>query len=68
MLVLSRKSGQKLQIGDNITVTVLEVHGNVIRLGIEAPRDVRILRGELESWQQSPKKVATRRLVEMAVA
>jgi carbon storage regulator CsrA len=68
MLVLSRKSGQKLQIGDNITVTVLEVHGNVIRLGIEAPRDVRILRGELESWQQSPKKVASRRLVEMAVA
>ena len=48
MLVLSRKPGQKLQIGDNITITVLEVHGHVLRLGIEAPREVRVLRAELQ--------------------
>ncbi len=52
MLVLSRKPGQKLQIGDNITVTVLEVHGHVLRLGIEAPRDVRVLRAELHDWSR----------------
>ena len=52
MLVLSRKPGQKLQIGDNITVTVLEVHGHVLRLGIEAPRDVRVLRAELQDWSR----------------
>ena len=50
MLVLSRKSGQKLQIGDNITVTILEVKGRVVRLGIEAPGHVRVLRGELTEW------------------
>ena len=52
MLVLSRKPGQKLQIGDNITITVLEVHGHVLRLGIEAPQDVRVLRAELQDWSR----------------
>jgi carbon storage regulator len=50
MLVLSRKPGEKLVIGDGITVTVLEVVGGRIRLGVEAPEDVRILRGELACW------------------
>lgn len=52
MLVLSRKPGQKLQIGENITITVLEVRGHVIRLGIEAPHDVRVLRAELQDWHE----------------
>ena len=52
MLVLSRKLGESLQIGDNITVTVLAVHGRVVRLGIEAPPSVRILRGELAAFHQ----------------
>jgi carbon storage regulator len=47
MLVLSRKHEEKLHIGDNITVTVLRVQGNKVRLGIEAPDEVRVLRGEL---------------------
>ena len=68
MLVLSRKPGQKLQIGDNITVTVLEVHGRVMRLGIEAPSDVRVLRGELEDWQRSEKRIAKRRPTAVALA
>ena len=49
MLVLSRKPNEKLHLGGNITVTVLKVRGKVVRLGIEAPDDVRILRGELQS-------------------
>ena len=54
MLVLSRKQGESLRIGDNITVTVLEVRGRVSKLGIEAPADVRILRGELKNWGNRP--------------
>ena len=47
MLVLSRKIGERLIIGDNITVVVSRVAGNRVTLGIEAPSDVRIIRGEL---------------------
>ncbi len=47
MLVLSRKIGEKLVIGDNISVVVSRVAGNRVTLGIEAPADVRIIRGEL---------------------
>jgi carbon storage regulator len=48
MLVLSRKVGEKLVIGDNITVVVSRVAGNRVTLGIEAPDHVRIVRGELQ--------------------
>lgn len=47
MLVLSRKLKQEILIGENIKITVLKVKGNSIRLGIEAPRDVHVLRGEI---------------------
>ena len=48
MLVLSRKPGQELVIGDNIRITVNRVSGNRVTLGISAPDDVRIVRGELD--------------------
>ena len=48
MLVLSRKIGERLVIGDNITVVVSRVAGNRVTLGIEAPSEVRIVRGELK--------------------
>ena len=47
MLVLTRKLKESIRIGDAITVTVLRVKGNTVRLGIEAPREVRVVRGEL---------------------
>lgn len=47
MLVLSRKPGQEIVIGDNIRVTVLAIHGNQVRLGFLAPTDVSICRQEL---------------------
>ena len=47
MLVLTRKLSEKIQVGDNITISVLKVKGNTVRLGIEAPREVHIKRGEL---------------------
>ena len=47
MLVLSRKQDQQIQISDNVTITITQIKGNQVRLGIEAPRDVAIRRGEL---------------------
>lgn len=47
MLILARKKNQSLRIGDNITVTVLEIQGDQVRLGINAPHDIQILRQEL---------------------
>jgi carbon storage regulator CsrA len=47
MLVLTRKYQEKIRIGDNITITVLRTKGKAVRLGIEAPADVPVLRGEL---------------------
>src|SRR3954471_19558781 len=47
MLVLTRKYQEKIRIGDNITITVLRTKGKAVRLGIEAPIDVPVIRGEL---------------------
>jgi len=49
MLVLTRKTGEKIQIDSDITITVLETHGNRVRIGIEAPPHVSILRSELQA-------------------
>lgn len=47
MLVLSRRVGERLVIGDDIVVTVIEVRSDGVRLGIDAPRDVRVHRAEV---------------------
>jgi carbon storage regulator CsrA len=47
MLVLTRKYQEKIRIGENITITVLRMKGKAVRLGIEAPSDVPVVRGEL---------------------
>ena len=49
MLVLTRKIDEQIKIGDDITITIIKLRNNQIRIGIEAPRDVRVLRGELEA-------------------
>lgn len=54
MLVLTRKPEQKIQISDSITITVLQVHGQTVRLGIEAPGHVPVLRQELVSRPPVP--------------
>lgn len=47
MLVLSRKTNETIKIGDNIEIRILEVKGDTVRIGIEAPKSIDILRGEL---------------------
>jgi len=48
MLVLSRKTSESFRIGDQIEVTILRTRGNNVRVGIRAPREVRVLRSELK--------------------
>ena len=48
MLVLSRRESERIRLGKSIVVTVVRVSGDKVRLGIEAPRDVLVLRDELE--------------------
>lgn len=57
MLVLSRKPGESLVIGGNITVTIIQTSGDKIRLGIEAPREVPVHRSEVFERIQSEGKV-----------
>jgi len=49
MLVLSRKPGEALRVGEEVEITVVEVKGDMVRLGIQAPRDVQVWRREL--WE-----------------
>ena len=48
MLVLSRKESQRIRLGDSIVVTIVKISGDKVRIGIEAPSNVLILRDELE--------------------
>ena len=47
MLALTRKVGERIVIGDNIVLTVVDIKGDSIRLGIDAPREIKIYRGEI---------------------
>jgi carbon storage regulator len=58
MLVLSRKLGEKIHIGDNICITIVDVDRGKIRLGIEAPRDIPIYRQELLTANNAAPKPA----------
>ena len=51
MLILTRRVDESLVIGDNVTVTILGVKGNQVRIGVDAPRDVAVHREELAKKQ-----------------
>src|SRR5512143_1190609 len=57
MLVLSRKKNESIIISDNITVTVIEIRGDKVRLGIEAPKDVTVHRREVYEAIQNQAKL-----------
>jgi carbon storage regulator len=48
MLVLSRKESQRIRLGDSIVLTIVRVNGDRVRVGIEAPMEVQVRRGELQ--------------------
>jgi len=49
MLVLSRKESQRIRLGDSIVITIVKISGDKVRVGIEAPNNVLVLRDELET-------------------
>jgi carbon storage regulator len=51
VLVLSRKEGERIRVGDQIVVTVVRVSGDKVRVGIEAPQAMRVLRDELTPFE-----------------
>jgi carbon storage regulator len=58
MLILSRRPGESFTIGDDVVVTVVGVSGNQIRLGITAPREVRVLREEIYKAMREENQAA----------
>ncbi|MBI2875573.1 MAG: carbon storage regulator CsrA [Candidatus Tectomicrobia bacterium] len=58
MLVLTRKVGEKIRIGDQITVTIMEVKGRQVRLGIEAPQELGVHRQEIYDKIQEENRLA----------
>lgn len=63
MLILTRRIGETLCIGEDVTVTVMGVKGNQVRIGVHAPRDVEVHREEIKQRidaEQGGRKVANR--------
>lgn len=58
MLVLTRRAGESVMIGDDVVITVLEARGDVIRLGIQAPREVQVHREEVYRELQEANRAA----------
>ncbi len=60
MLVLSRKPGESIVVGGEITVTILEVRGDIVRVGIDAPRSVAVHRKEVHDELMAANRDAAR--------
>lgn len=58
MLILSRKIDQKIRIGENIVLTIIDIKGDQVKIGVEAPNDVKVFRQEVFSAIQSENKAA----------
>jgi carbon storage regulator len=61
MLVITRKTGERVRLGEDVTVTVLEISGSTVRLGIEAPRELPVHREEVWSALEAQKRRDTPR-------
>lgn len=57
MLILTRRPGETIRINDDITLHVVEIKGGQVRLAIDAPRSVHVMRGELHARNERAKEV-----------
>lgn len=58
MLILSRKVDEKIKIGEDITITIIETRGDQVKIGIEAPKNVKVFRQEIFDEIQNENKAA----------
>jgi carbon storage regulator len=58
MLILTRRIGEVLRVGEDVSITVMGIHGNQIRLGIEAPKSVAVHREEIYSRIEAERRAA----------
>ena len=58
MLILSRKIDEKIKIGNDITITLIDVHGDQVKIGVEAPKNVKVFRQEVFDAIQNENKAA----------
>ena len=65
MLVITRKAGDRVQIGDDITVTLLEITGSSVRIGIDAPAEVAVFRHEILQAVREENRAAAEAGVEL---
>ncbi len=61
MLVLSRKEGERIRLGDSIVITVVGVTGDKVRVGVEAPNSVVVLREELQPFERKDSDIKRRK-------
>ncbi len=66
MLVLSRKVGERILIGDQISVTVVRINGNAVRIGINAPSELPVIRDELKERMEAAERGADCEVAESA--
>jgi carbon storage regulator len=57
MLVLSRRKAERILIGDDVVITIVKIAGETVRVGIEAPRDVNVIRGEVQQTKDTNEGV-----------
>ena len=60
MLILSRKIDEKIKIGDDITLTIIEIRGDQVKIGVEAPKNVKVFRQEVFNAIQTENKAASK--------
>ena len=58
MLILSRKTDQQIKIGDDITLTIIEIRGDQVKIGVEAPKSIKVFRQEVFSAIKSENPAA----------
>ena len=58
MLILSRKTDEKIKIGEDITLTIIEIRGDQVKIGVEAPKNVKVIRQEVFNAIKNENKSA----------
>jgi carbon storage regulator len=65
MLVVSRKQGEKIRVGDNIFITIVRIKPKAVRVGIEAPQDIPVVRTELDAHGDDTESTSEEKSIEI---